>query len=601
MFEHYLMQSESFKAALPRLQRGVAAYAPSFFAPYLLAGVLRAATEPGWLVVAPDAQAATRLAADLGLYLERDVPVLPARGVLYGADVAPAPHVVGERQEALSALAAGGVVVAEAAALLERFVPLALQPAPLNIAPGDELAFESVARRLSALGYERVEQVRQRGEFAVRGGLVDLYAALGDPLRIEFWGDEVESLRSFSIYSQRSTGSLARAVVYAAFEADTTLPEFQAGVHQVIAAWEREGREEAPDALYRSAAVRALNTLAGRFTSVIEQATAAGLGVALFNPEESFRALAEYDAEIRLAAGMAGEGAYVPLGETRAALRDAMQIDVVSRDQPLQFAASRPQFAARDLSGAERDLVRMVRDGYRVFVVFRHPGEAERATYRLRTQQAEVVTQEQLARGGEAAAGLYFLAASLRDGFVSADLKLAVLSERALLRAAPREQRFVGGTRLTSFFDVRAGDYVVHEDHGVARFSGIETRTVAGITRDYLVLHFKGEDRVFVPHDQIGKVSRYIGSSGASPALDKLGGTHWLTVKTRARRAVVEMAGELLQLYAVRQSTPGYAYPPDGDLMRRLEDAFPFEETDDQADAIDEVKNDMESPTRWTA
>ncbi len=236
----------------------------------------------------------------------------------------------------------------------------------------------------------------------------------------------------------------------------------------------------------------------------------------------------------------------------------------MQRDQPVQFNASRPQFAARDISGAERDLMRLVNDGYRVFVVFRHAGEAERATYRLRNLSAEVVSPQQLARGGEAAAGLYFLAAPLRDGFVSADLKLAVVNERALLRAAPREQRFAGGTRLASFFDVRPDDYVVHEDHGIARFAGIETRTVGGITRDYLLLQFKGEDRVFVPHDQIGKVSRYIGASGASPTLDKLGGTHWQTVKTRARTAVVEMAGELLQLYAARQAVPGSRSRPTG-------------------------------------
>jgi transcription-repair coupling factor (superfamily II helicase) len=136
----------------------------------------------------------------------------------------------------------------------------------------------------------------------------------------------------------------------------------------------------------------------------------------------------------------------------------------------------------------------------------------------------------------------------------------------------------------------------VHEDHGIARFGGIETRTVAGVTRDYLLLEFRGDDRVFVPHDQIGKVSRYIGASGATPSLDKLGGTHWQTVKTRARKAVVEMAGELLELYASRQAVPGFAFPPDGELTRRLEDAFAYEETEDQAEAIDQVKNDMEAP-----
>ena len=598
MFLEYLTASEAFAAAVPRLRRGTTVYAPSFFAPYVLAAALRALETPGWLVVAPDGEAAAKLATDLALFLGREVPVLPARGVLYGADVAPAAHVVGERQQALAALAAGGMVVADAGALLERFLPLELQPQPLKLVPGEEVSFDEAIVRLAALGYARVEQVRGRGEYAVRGGLIDAYPALGDPLRVEFWGDEVESLRTFSIYSQRSTGDLARAVVYAAFEADTSVPGYESGLHAALDSWEREGREEAPDELFRRAGVRALAALSGSFSTVADVLALAGVHVAVFNPDETYRALADFDAEVKMALSGAEprERLYVPLAEVRALLAGALPVDVVQREQALQFSASRPQFVARDITGAERDLLRLVRDGYRVFVVFRHAGEAERATYRLRNVSAEVVTAEQLLHGGEAGPGLYFLAAPLREGFVSADLKLAVVSERALLRAAPREQRFGGGTRLTTFFDVRPGDFVVHEDHGIARFAGIETRTVGGITRDYLLLEFKGEDRVFVPHDQIGKVSRYIGASGGTPALDKLGGTHWQTVKTRARRAVVEMAGELLQLYAARQAIPGFAYPPDGELTRQLEDAFPFEETEDQAEAIDEVKNDMESP-----
>ncbi len=597
MFVEYLMHSEAFEKAAPRLRRGAAFYAPSYYAPYVLATALRAAGAAGRLVVAPDGEAATRLAADLALYLGSEVPVLPARGVLYGADVAPAAHVVGERQQALAALAAGGVVVAEAVALLERFLPLELQPRPLALAPGDEISFDAVIAHLAALGYERVEQVRTRGEYAVRGGLVDAYPALGDPLRVEFWGDEVESLRTFSVYSQRTSGTLERMTVHASFEADTNLPEFEAGLHQALAVWEREGREEAPDELFRRAGVRALAALAGRFTTVADVLAASGLATAVFNPDETYRALAEFDAEVGMAVEGAGvrERLYVPLAEARALLAGALRVDLVQRDQPVQFNASRPQFAARDIAGAERDLLRLVRDGYRVFIVFRHEGEAERAMYRLRSVSAEVVSREQLARGGEAAPGLYFLAAPLREGFVVADLKLAVINERALLRAAPREQRLAAGTRLTTFFDVSPGDYVAHEDHGIARFGGIESRTVAGVTRDYLLLEFRGDDRVFVPHDQIGKVSRYIGASGATPSLDKLGGAHWQTVKTRARKAVVEMAGELLQLYASRQAIPGFAFPPDGELTQRLEDAFAYEETEDQAEAIDQVKNDMEA------
>ena len=539
------------------------------------------------------------------MYLQREVPVLPARGVLYGADVAPAAHVVGERQQALAALAAGGVVVAEAVALLERFVPLELQPRPVAFEVGEEApsvmpvpgggdgalsaqppprvrrhrrtGFDVVVRRLAALGYERVEhQVRDRGEYAVRGGLIDVYPSLGDPLRIEFWGDEVESIRTFSVYSQRTSGSLDAATVYAAFEADTELPEYKTGVHQAIGAWEAEGREEAPDELYRRAGVRALAALAGRFTTLEDLVAEGGQRLAVFNPDEVVRALADFTAELDTVlgggtgGGLAGgtgdrggtgdggaaarERLYVPLAKARASLAKALQLDLVQRDQPLRFDASRPQLAARDLAGAERDLIRLVRDGYRVFVVFRHEGEAERATYRLRNLSAEVLAAEQLARHGAAAPGLYFVAAPLREGFLSAELKLAVVPERSLLRGAAREKRFTGGTRLATFFDVRPGDYVVHEDHGIARFAGIETRTVAGVTRDYLLLEYRGEDHVFVPHEQIGKVSRYIGAGAGAPPLNKLGGTAWETVKTRARKAVVEMAGELL---AALRGAPG--------------------------------------------
>jgi transcription-repair coupling factor (superfamily II helicase) len=264
--------------------------------------------------------------------------------------------------------------------------------------------------------------------------------------------------------------------------------------------------------------------------------------------------------------------------------------------------------SARDITGAERELSRLVNDGYRTFVVFRHPGEAQRAAYRLRSLTAEVLadwtvsdadagaTRSPAAGRETAAAGLYFVAAPLREGFVSSELKLAVIGERALLRAAPRERRFAGGSRLASFFDLRVGDYVVHEDHGIARFAGLDTRTVGGITRDYLLLHFKGEDKLFVPHDQLGKITRYIGAGAGAPALNHLGGSAWQAVKTRARKAVAEMAGELLNLYAARQAVPGHPYPADGELMVRLEGAFAYEETDDQAEAIDDVKNDMEAP-----
>ena len=619
MFLEYLTGNQHFQELAPRLRAGASIYTPTFFAPYVLAGVMAVHGDAGWLVVAADAEAAAKLAAELAIYLEREVAVLPARGVLYGGDVAPAVHVVGERQQALAALAAGEPVVADAAALLERFVPLDLQPSPLRLAVADEIGFDTFVACLAALGYERVDQVRERGQFAVRGGIVDTYPSTGDPLRIDFWGDVIDSVRTFSVFSQRTLAPVKRCTLHAAFEADMTLSDYETALNGVLADWERQGREEAADELYRRAGVRALAGLAGRFTNVADLLGGGAARLAVWGSEDVYRALAESAAAVESTISDVDQRQRlsVPLADVRRLLAAGLQFDFVQRDQKLQFVAARPQAAARDITGAERELARLVNDGYRTFVVFRHPGEAQRAAYRLRSLMAEVLEDWGPGRPGSRSAagsggpreatgparpreiagpGLYFVAAPLRDGFVSSELKLAVIGERALLRAAPREQRFAAGSRFTSFFDLRVGDYVVHEDHGIAKFAGLETRTVGGITRDYLLLHFKGDDKLFVPHDQLGKVTRYIGAGAGAPALNHLGGSAWQMVRTRARKAVVEMAGELLNLYAARQAVPGHPYPADGELMVRLEGAFPYEETDDQAEAIDDVKNDMEAP-----
>ena len=163
-------------------------------------------------------------------------------------------------------------------------------------------------------------------------------------------------------------------------------------------------------------------------------------------------------------------------------------------------------------------------------------------------------------------------------------------------RAAEEPRRPGRRGILRSFADLRTGDIVVHEDHGIARFAGFDTKTVAGVTRDYLYLEYAGSDRVFVPVDQLAKISRYVGAGGAHPPLSKLGGTRWETIKARARRAAQELAGELLNLYAERKRREGHAFPPDTDWQREFEDAFPYTETPDQRDAIEFVKADMEAP-----
>ena len=189
-----------------------------------------------------------------------------------------------------------------------------------------------------------------------------------------------------------------------------------------------------------------------------------------------------------------------------------------------------------------------------------------------------------------------FAVAPARRGFVWRELGLVLLPDTQVFRKRPPRADRRLGRALASFADLRVGDYVVHEDHGVGKLLGFETKEVAGVTRDYLYLAFRGEDRLYVPHEQLGKLSKYIGADAARPPLSKLGGKAWHNLKARARDSVRELAGELLQLYAQRQRAEGIAYDLSSDWLERLEASFPYRETDDQQRAIEAVKEDLESP-----
>ncbi|TMK28440.1 MAG: transcription-repair coupling factor [Actinobacteria bacterium] len=193
-------------------------------------------------------------------------------------------------------------------------------------------------------------------------------------------------------------------------------------------------------------------------------------------------------------------------------------------------------------------------------------------------------------------AELLFAVTPARRGFVWRELGLVLLPDTQVFRKRPPRERRAGARALQSFADLRTGDYVVHEDHGIGKLLTFETKEVAGVTRDYLLLAFRGDDRLYVPHEQLGKVSRYIGADTTAPALSKLGGKAWDNLKTRARESVRELAGELLALYAQRQQAAGVPYDLRNEWLERLEGEFPYRETPDQQTAIEAVKEDLEAP-----
>jgi transcription-repair coupling factor (superfamily II helicase) len=570
---------------------GGRAFVSQSLRPYLLAALLDRTDDKPAIVVAGDDRAARDLAAALRAWLDpRPVRYYPSRGVTYESHLAPPPHLVGLRIAALDALReeadAAPVVVVSAVALSEKVPDPAMRPHGFVLRAGDLLDLDETARDLVAAGYERVDQVEDRGQFAIRGGLLDLFPATEErAVRVDLFGDEIESLRWFSTFTQRSLGDAECVEVAPAAELAEEHREL-AEIAALEAPADRPGiRELLPVDDFHP------------FLSLVPQ----DAPLILVGEEDITPTLADHWQDVSTAFhDQDALGLYVDPSEIEASLteRARIRLSSIDQDQKFEFRAQAADVAARGIKEAEPELEKLARSGYRTVVAFARKGEGDRAAYNLGRLKVHWLGSED---GSNAGAGLVtFAQARLQDGFIAPQFHLAVIPEHRLFRRRRAvTDRPVGRHQrrgvLRSFTDLRTGDIVVHEDHGIARFAGFDTKTVANVTRDYLYLEYAGSDRVFVPVDQLAKISRYVGAGGAHPPLSKLGGSRWEQVKARARRAAQELAGELLNLYAERKRRSGHAFPVDTDWQREFEDAFPFAETPDQRDAIEFVKADMES------
>ena len=569
-------------------EAGGRAFVSQSLRPYLLAAVLdRDPGEPA-IVVAGDDRAARDLAAGLKTWLEpRSVRYYPSRGVTYESHLAPPPHLVGLRIAALDALLeqpANGhapVVVVSAVALSEKVPDPKLRPHAFRLRTGELLDLDETARDLVAAGYERVDQVEDRGQFAIRGGLLDVFPATEDrAVRVDLFGDEIESLRWFSTFTQRSLGEAEVVEVAPAAE----LAEEHRELAEIAALEDESDRPDIADLLPVDQFHPFLAVAPGNASIVIA------------GEEDVAPALADHWQDVSAAfKDRDARHLYVDADTIDQTLdaRARLRLSSIDQDQPFSFRAQAADVQARSLSEAEPELEKLTRSGYRTVVAFARRGEGERAAYNLGRLKVHWLEGD----GQVPDRRLTFAHARLQQGFIAPQFHLAVIPEHRLFRRrrAPEQPGARRRGVLRSFADLRTGDIVVHEDHGIARFAGFDTKTVANVTRDYLYLEYAGSDRVFVPVDQLAKISRYVGAGGEHPTLSKLGGSRWERMKARARRAAQELAGELLNLYAERRRRRGHDFPVDSDWQREFEDAFPYNETPDQRDAIEMVKTDMES------
>ena len=527
------------------------------------------------------------------------------------------------------------VVVAPIRSLLQPQVAGLADIEPVELEPGDTRPLDEVVRGLADAAYSRVDMVERRGEFAVRGGIVDVFPPTEEhPLRVEFWGDDVEDIRSFSVADQRTVETVARLwappcrellltddVRRRAAELGQAHPQLLELTDKMAAGIAVEGMESLAVALVDSMELlvdlmpadttvlvldpERARTRAHDLVATSEEflgaswAAAAGGGTAPIDlGAASYREIAD----VRLHALGLGHAWWTvsPFGIDTGDGPDAGLDTTESSAVPSRTLPTHPAEAYRgDLQQAVDDIRGWITEGRDVVVVHAGHGPAERFVELL----GENDIAARLVEEGDTAGPnvVTVTCGHLVHGIVDDEAQVAVVTGDDLSgqKTSTRDMRRMPARRKKQIdpLELKAGDYVVHEQHGVGRFVEMKQREIGGAVREYLVLEYgpskRGgpNDMLYVPADTLDQVTRYVG--GENPSLDRLGGGDWTKRKNKARRAVREIAAELIKLYAARQATKGYAYGPDTPWQRELEDAFPFTETVDQLTTVDEVKADM--------
>ena len=529
------------------------------------------------------------------------------------------------------------VVVTTARSLLQPMAPDVVGTEPVTLTLGAEADFDGVIARLVDLAYTRVDMVGKRGEFAVRGGILDLFPPTAEhPVRVEFWGDEVSEMRMFSIADQRSIPEIeVRTVVAVPCRELLMTPEVReraAALAQEHPTDDNSVPGSVPDMLAKLAEgipVDGMEALLPLLHPVqpttLTHHLPDGAPVLVCDPEKVRTRAADLsktgqefleaswstaavggDAPIDLEA--LGASGFVPFARARedavadghpwwtlSQLSDGTAIELDLRPSP----SARSQQSLEEIFAMLR--AHVATGGYAAVVT---PGAG--TAHRVVEQLGESDTPAAMLESGQApTAGVVgVLQGPLHDGVILPGGNLVIITETDLTgnRVTAAEGKKLAAKRrnVVDPLALTAGDLVVHDQHGIGKFVEMTERVVGGARREYLVLEYAsakrggGSDRLYVPMDSLDQLSRYVG--GEAPSLSKLGGSDWANTKTKARKAVREIAGELVALYAKRQSAPGHAFGPDTPWQNEMEDAFGFTETIDQLTAITEVKSDMEKP-----
>ncbi len=570
------------------------------------------------VVAVPTTADADRLVNDLRVFVgPDDVLAFPAWETLPFERVSPSIEAMGHRLRTLWYLRdperSPRIVVAPVRALVQRLSPHVDEVEPVIIAPGMQIDPQELVEQLVGSGYRREAQVEHRGEVAIRGSIVDVFPSTADgPIRVDLWGDEVERLSRFTVSDQRSTDDLERTEIFPCRELLLT-EEVKRRAEELVASepWGREQWERLSQGLVFDGMESWLPWLTDD-DRVLPDLLGSDAMVALVEPRRMRDRGADLLAEeADLADSLARTWGAVDEQDHHDFPRLHLGFEriLAKTKAPVVTLTSIPEspdVAVLEASGWDAPgdalagrLNKVLSDGARLVMTADGAGSADRLVDLLNGWGLHPARHESVDNRPRAAAfapGGHLVVASLERGFYLPSVGLGIITEheltgrrRAHRKARPKKRQSDG-----FFDDLSPGDYVVHHQHGVGRFGGMVKRAIGGHERDYLLLNYRGDDKLYVPSDQIDLIRHYTG--GDSPSLHKLGGSDFAKSKARVRSEVAEIAQELVVLYQRRMAAEGIVSQPDTPWQAELAESFPYELTPDQATAIDDVKGDMERP-----
>ena len=583
---------------------------PEAARPIAIAALSHLSARRPLVIACPTGTAAGQLFDDLQQFVaEGEVMLFPAWETLPFERVSPSVETMGRRLEVLWRLRdqqrCPAIIVASVRSLLQRLGPGAVDISPVLVHPGDVIDPDELLQTLVAGGYRREEIVEHRGEIARRGAIIDVFPSTAEvPIRIDLWGDEVDRLTTISVNDQRSTGDLEEAIIFPARE---LLPSetVRARATELIAAepWGREQWERLAEGTHFDGMESWLPWLTDTDQLLTDVLPAAGK-VLLIEPrrmrDRAQDLLAEEDDLARALASTWGRDPDVEFPRLHAEpdklLGSAISawmltVSPETPDSPMVNASGWGPVVG-DGEGLTRRLTELLADKWRVVIAADGEGSAKRIAELLREKGLDLTIAAPRADLGRPGGNI--VVAPLHRGFTVPSAKVAVVAEGDLTgrRRTHRQPRPRKRESAGFFEDLKPGNYVVHYQHGVGQYEGMVKRSIGGVERDYLLLAYKGGDKLYIPSDQIDSIRQYVG--GEAPVLHRLGGADFAKAKARVKSAVREIAQELVVLYQRRVHATGYAFGSDTPWQHDMEESFPFVETPDQRQAIEDTKADME-------